>query len=117
MKLELHKFDLPLRHTFTISRGSVDVQETLIVALHDGQYCGYGEATTNSYYSATIESMSSALHGLAAMLADWQFTTPDELWTAASVPLADNPQWIESNLDNPVVVTSRDDVWLVWCVQ
>ncbi|MCA9186866.1 MAG: dipeptide epimerase [Pirellulaceae bacterium] len=91
MKLELHKFDLPLRHTFTISRGSVDVQETLIVALHDGQYCGYGEATTNSYYSATIESMSSALHGLAAMLADWQFTTPDELWTAASVPLADNP--------------------------
>ena len=39
---------------FTISRGSVTVQETLIVQLAaDGKF-GYGEATTNSFYGATI---------------------------------------------------------------
>ena len=33
MKLTYQKFDLPLKHVFTISRGSVAVQETLIVQL------------------------------------------------------------------------------------
>ncbi len=36
MKLSYKKFDLPLRHVFTISRGSVTVQETLIVQLESG---------------------------------------------------------------------------------
>ena len=59
MKLSYKKFDLPLKHVFTISRGSTTVQETLIVQLAaDGKF-GYGEATTNSYYGATIESMSN----------------------------------------------------------
>ena len=44
---------------FTISRGSVTVQETLIVQIeHEGKF-GYGEATTNSFYGATIENMSA----------------------------------------------------------
>ena len=33
MKLHLYEFDLPLRHVFTISRGSVAVQKTMIVDL------------------------------------------------------------------------------------
>ena len=33
MKLSYKKFDLPLRHVFTISRGSVSVQETLVVQI------------------------------------------------------------------------------------
>ena len=36
MKLQLHAFDLPLRHVFTISRESTEVQPTLIVELVDG---------------------------------------------------------------------------------
>ena len=35
MKLRLHAFDLPLKHTFTISRGSIDIQQTLVVELAD----------------------------------------------------------------------------------
>src|SRR4051794_969776 len=64
MKLSFKKFDLPLRHIFTISRGSVSVQQTLVVQLEsDGQY-GYGESTTNTFYGATIENMSTTLESV-----------------------------------------------------
>ncbi len=64
MQLTYHKFDLPLKHVFTISRGSVAVQETLVVQLaSDGKY-GYGEATTNSFYGATIANMSSVIESV-----------------------------------------------------
>jgi L-Ala-D/L-Glu epimerase len=66
MQLTYQQFDLPLRHVFTISRGSVAVQETLIVQLsQDGQH-GYGESTTNRFYGATIESMSTAIESVRA---------------------------------------------------
>jgi L-alanine-DL-glutamate epimerase-like enolase superfamily enzyme len=61
MQLTYRKFDLPLKHVFTISRGSTAVQETLIVELASGNQFGYGEATTNSFYGATIENMSVAI--------------------------------------------------------
>lgn len=66
MQLTYQKFDLPLRHVFTISRGSVATQETLIVQLaHEGQF-GYGESTTNKYYGVTIDSMSAAIESVRA---------------------------------------------------
>jgi L-alanine-DL-glutamate epimerase-like enolase superfamily enzyme len=64
MKLSYKKFDLPLRHVFTISRGSVSVQETLVVQIESGGLFGYGEATTNSFYGATIANMSTTLESL-----------------------------------------------------
>ena len=47
LKLTIRSFDLPLRHTFTISYDSRDVQETMIVELQQGEHKGYGEATSN----------------------------------------------------------------------
>ena len=68
MQLTYQKFDLPLKHVFTISRGSVTVQETLVVQLAaDGKY-GYGEATTNSFYGATIPNMSSAIESVRSIV-------------------------------------------------
>jgi L-alanine-DL-glutamate epimerase-like enolase superfamily enzyme len=64
MQLSYRKFDLPLRHVFTISRGSVSVQETLIVQLAANGKYGYGESTTNSFYGATIPNMSSAVESI-----------------------------------------------------
>ena len=64
MKLSYKKFDLPLRHVFTISRGSVSVQETLVVQIESDGKFGYGEATTNSFYGATIANMSTTLESL-----------------------------------------------------
>ena len=68
MQLSYQKFDLPLRHVFTISRGSMSVQPTLIVQLKIGEAYGYGEATTNSFYGATIEKMSASLESVRSLI-------------------------------------------------
>jgi L-alanine-DL-glutamate epimerase-like enolase superfamily enzyme len=61
MRLTYQEFDLPLKHVFTISRGSVAVQKTLVVQVSaDGEH-GYGESTTNSFYGATIPKMTAAI--------------------------------------------------------
>ncbi|HEX4413048.1 MAG TPA: dipeptide epimerase [Lacipirellulaceae bacterium] len=83
MKLSYKKFDLPLRHVFTISRGSVSVQQTLIVQLEsDGKY-GYGESTTNTFYGATIENMSSVIESVRSMIE--QATLEDPLALIAAI--------------------------------
>jgi L-alanine-DL-glutamate epimerase-like enolase superfamily enzyme len=68
MQLTYRQFDLPLKHVFTISRGSVAVQETLIVQLAANGQFGYGEATTNSFYGATIENMSAAIESVRPVI-------------------------------------------------
>lgn len=91
MQINLHPFDLPLRHVFTISRGSVRVQATLVVELTDGTLHGFGEATANPYYGATIESMTAALEKLRPWLASIDTFVPEQLWLQASEALQDNP--------------------------
>jgi len=68
MQLKYKKFDLPLRHVFTISRGSVSVQETMVVQLESNGLFGYGEATTNSFYGATIPNMTSAIDSVRSVV-------------------------------------------------
>lgn len=91
MKLTLHSFDLPLRHTFTISRESIDVQPTLIVELEQDGVRGYGEATTNRYYGATLEQMSAALWDVEELLATSPLEDPAQLWSTLAPQLASNP--------------------------
>lgn len=91
MKLQLYEFALPLRHVFTISRGSVAVQETLIVDLEEDGLHGYGEATTNPYYGATIENMAAALTGVRAEIERWSPGDPAEFWDALHPALRDQP--------------------------
>jgi L-alanine-DL-glutamate epimerase-like enolase superfamily enzyme len=79
MQLKYQKFDLPLKHVFTISRGSVSVQETLIVQLAaDGKY-GYGEATTNSFYGATIPNMTSVIDSVRSIVEGGSLDGPLQL--------------------------------------
>src|SRR4051812_10674171 len=79
MQLKYQKFDLPLKHVFTISRGSVSVQETLIIQLaFDGKY-GYGEATTNSFYGATIPNMTSAIESVRSIVEEGSVDGPLQL--------------------------------------
>jgi len=79
MQLTYQKFDLPLKHVFTISRGSVTVQETLVVQLAaDGKY-GYGEATTNSFYGATIANMSSVIESVRSIVEQGSVEDPLKL--------------------------------------
>lgn len=91
MRLRLYEFDLPLRHVFTISRGSVAVQKTLIVDLeHDGLH-GYGEATTNPYYGATLENMAATLLGVQSEIERWQPGDPSAFWDALQPALGEHP--------------------------
>jgi L-alanine-DL-glutamate epimerase-like enolase superfamily enzyme len=91
LKLTIRSFKLPLRHTFTISYDSRDVQETLIVELQHGEHKGYGEATSNPYYGFTIENMTNALESIREKIESTELTSPEEFWAQMQPSLADNP--------------------------
>jgi L-Ala-D/L-Glu epimerase len=91
MQLRIHRFELPLRHVFTISRGSISVQTTLIVELQEGEHRGYGEATTNEYYGFTFENMAAALEQVRSIVESQSLTDPIDLWEACHTRLAENP--------------------------
>ena len=88
VQLTYQQFDLPLKHVFTISRGSVAVQETLIVQLADGGQFGYGEATTNSFYGATIANMSAAIESVRPLVESASLAEPLELIAAIAARLS-----------------------------
>ena len=90
MKLTLHRFELPLKHTFTIAYDSRDTQETLIVELADGPHRGYGESTSNPYYGATIEDMTDQLTSLRELIEGYAFGTPEDFWTRLAPSLAEH---------------------------
>jgi L-alanine-DL-glutamate epimerase-like enolase superfamily enzyme len=82
MKLTPHRFDLPTRHPFTISRGTTTVQRTLIVELEQDGVCGYGEAPECPYYGATLESIAAALERVRPQVEAARLEDPLEFWEA-----------------------------------
>ncbi len=80
MELILRSFNLKLKHTFSISRESYDVQPTLIVELKDGDISGFGEATSNPYYGVTIQKMKDDLTVLQPIIENTTQFTPEEFW-------------------------------------
>jgi L-Ala-D/L-Glu epimerase / N-acetyl-D-glutamate racemase len=80
VKLTVRQFDLPLRHTFTIARGSTTVSRTLIVELEQDGVCGYGEAGENDFYGASIPDMLAAFEAVRPILESKGPTQPAELW-------------------------------------
>lgn len=91
MKLTIRSFDLPLKHTFTISYDSRDVQPTLIVELQQGPHRGYGEATSNPYYGFTIKGMTATLETLRGKIEATELDTPEAFWAQMQPHLHDNP--------------------------
>lgn len=80
MKLTCYPLRLPLEHRFSISRGSIDCQSSLIVALeHDG-LVGYGEASVNRFYGNTLTSMTRALETVSKSLGLYVDQTPESVW-------------------------------------
>jgi len=91
LELRLHRYYLKLEHVFTISRGSVDVQETLVAELRHAGLSGFGEATTNDYYNSSWDTMVAALHGVRGDLDDRLASDPESLWDRVHPALADCP--------------------------
>ena len=78
VKLTLHQFDLPLRHMFTIARGSTTVSRTLIVELeHDG-ISGFGEAGENDFYGATIDGMRAMANMIPKTRMSWPMSSSSQ---------------------------------------
>lgn len=80
MELILREFELKLKHTFTISRKSIDVQPTLIVELKSEGFSGYGEATSNPYYNIGVPMMIEDLLKIKKQIEVATNETPEEFW-------------------------------------
>lgn len=80
MRLRWYRLQLPLKHPFTIARGTITHQPSLIVQLeHDG-VSGWGEVTENDYYGHTFTSMIDSLSRVAGGLDQYLKDTPENLW-------------------------------------
>lgn len=91
MKLKVHTFQLPLRHTFAITHESRDVMPSLIVELSQDGHAGFGEATETRYYGITLASMASQLESLRPVIESSELSSPEAFWSAMSGHLASSP--------------------------
>ena len=105
MQLHFHRFDLHLRHTFTIAHDSRDVQPTLIVELRDGNFSGFGEATSNKYYGITIEGMMEDLKKIQHLIENHDLQSPEAFWALTHPFLKNNP-FAQCALDE-----AANDLW------
>ncbi|HET9747367.1 MAG TPA: dipeptide epimerase [Chitinophagaceae bacterium] len=91
MKVHCHKFNLPFRYPFTISRGTKTHQPTLIVELEHFGLKGYGEAPAIKYYDITVEQMIDELEKKKQFVEKFAFTEPDRYWHYLHHLFPDNP--------------------------
>lgn len=91
MKLTVRTYELPLRHVFTISRESIQSQSTMIVELEQDGVRGFGEATANKYYGASLENMTAALERIRSTLECTRLDDPVALWDFLSPQFATQP--------------------------
>jgi L-Ala-D/L-Glu epimerase len=99
MQLILHQFDLPLRHTFTITHESRDIQPTLIVELKDGEFSGFGEATETPYYGITIQKLVNQLEAVKLKIEAYQLEDPKAFWEEMAMQLLNSHPFALCALD------------------
>lgn len=80
MELLLHRLKLPIANPFTISRGTITTQQSLVVELRDGQHVGLGEVTVDDYYGHTYESMTKSLDLVGNHLDLYRHESPEFVW-------------------------------------
>ena len=98
MELILKAYDLKLKHTFTISRKSIDVQPCMIVTLNDGEFSGFGEASSNPYYNITVPMMIADLEKIRPIIETSGTETPEGFWAKIYPYLKDTHRY--SNKDS-----------------
>ena len=91
MTLEFFTYDLELKDTFTISHGSRNFQKTLIVAVSEGNFTGYGEAAATSYYGISTEAMIAAINGVEAIVKENIISSPEAIWELTQPFLQEQP--------------------------
>jgi L-alanine-DL-glutamate epimerase-like enolase superfamily enzyme len=76
----LRTISLPLRHPFTITHETRDVQENVLVELRAGRRSGYGEAATSAYYGVTAATIRQALEEARSRIEAAVWDDPASLW-------------------------------------
>jgi L-alanine-DL-glutamate epimerase-like enolase superfamily enzyme len=98
VKITTHLFDLPLRDPFTIARGTATSQPTMVVEVNDGRFSGYGEATSNDFYAASIPTMLQDLRQVQQVLPTLTWDTPETLWDLLD-PILGHNRFAQAALD------------------
>ncbi len=91
MRLRIHTFQLPLKHTFSIAHGSRDATPSLIVELSEGIHSGFGEATEIRYYGVALSEMAERLEALRPVVEALPLKSPEILWDQLQPHLEDAP--------------------------
>jgi L-alanine-DL-glutamate epimerase-like enolase superfamily enzyme len=82
MRIDLIEFlpvTLPRKERFTIARGSSDVAENVLVAVHSGNRVGHGRAAPSDVTHENVHSVTNALKLFARALAGFEFSRPGQV--------------------------------------
>jgi L-alanine-DL-glutamate epimerase-like enolase superfamily enzyme len=99
MQLIIRAYDLKLKHTFRISRKTIDYQPTVIVELKKDGFSGFGEATSNPYYNITIPILEKDIEKIRPIIETIEDETPEEFWAKIN-PLLQENKFALCALDN-----------------
>jgi L-Ala-D/L-Glu epimerase len=89
MKLTLHSLLLPLAHPFTISRGTLTEQQSLVVELSGDGISGWGEVTPNRFYHRSLENLRQSIESAHPFLNRYATEPPEDVWMEAMQRLED----------------------------
>jgi L-alanine-DL-glutamate epimerase-like enolase superfamily enzyme len=106
LSLTVRTVELPLRHAWTLSRGTSTAKRNVLVELHDGERVGRGEAAPNVRYGESAETVTDALEKLVPVLdgdpRHFRVLSEHIEWMAARLgPLVD---WLD--LDGNLLVSA-----------
>lgn len=90
MILTWHRVELPLHDPFTISRGTIRHQQSLIVRLSHERATGYGEVTCDPYYGHTYETLEASLAALREAVRPLDLTHPTDVHDLARTVVPDD---------------------------
>ena len=99
MQLNTYTLKLPLAHPFTISRGTMTEQSSLVVQLLSDGISGWGEVTQNRYYNRTVQSLAQSVEKAKPMLPKILSQPPEATWPLL-MELLDGDTFAVSAIDN-----------------
>lgn len=97
-QLKHHIFRLELKNTFTISHGSYEYRDSMIVLLEKEGISGLGEATVIPYLGVSVDKLQNSIQKIVSLIKNMQWSQPSELWEQLS-PHLENDSFLLSAID------------------
>lgn len=90
-ELIIHPVRLQLKKAFKISYGTYYHRDGIIVALKEGNYVGYGEATAISYYGKSQKKFIEILTKFKPFIEQLDWDEPTQFWTQLAQKMGQYP--------------------------